>query len=114
VADTGIFKISHQVWQRANIAAATAYFREVLAREPDNARVKGLYEGLLDVVDPTRRVMRQQRALATATRLAQQERRRRAEHRRSGDRRQRADGAPGGLERRSGVDRRTAHDRRKR
>ncbi len=113
MADTGIFKISHQVWQRANIAAATAYLREVLARDPDNARVKALYEGLLDVVEPTRRVLRQQRELATATTHAQQERRRLAERRRAGERRQRALGAPQGGERRSGAERRTGGDRRK-
>ncbi len=114
MADTGIFKISHQVWQRANIAAATAYFREVLAKDPDNARVKALYEGLLDVVEPTRRVLRQQRELATATARAQQERRRLAERRRTGERRQRALGGPQGQERRSGADRRAGTDRRKR
>jgi hypothetical protein len=113
VADTGIFKISHQVWQRANIAAATAYLREVLAKDPDNARVKALYEGLLDVVEPTRRVLRQQRELATATKLAQQERRQLAERRRTGERRQRTLGAPHGQDRRSGTDRRTGRDRRK-
>jgi hypothetical protein len=64
LADTGIFKSSHQVWQRANIAAATAYFREVLEKDPDNARVKAIYEGLLDVVEPTRR----QRAVAAPPR----------------------------------------------
>jgi len=84
VADTGIFKSSHQVWQRANIAAATAYLREVLARDPDDARVKAIYEGLLDVVEPTRRNERQQRAA----------------------------GAPHGLERRSGGNRRSGKDRR--
>ena len=85
MTDTGIFKSSHQVWQRANIAAATAYLREVLARDPDDARVKAIYEGLLDVVEPTRRIERQQRAA----------------------------GAPQGLERRSGGDRRAGKDRRK-
>jgi len=113
VAETGIFRISHQVWQRANIAAATAYLREVLAKDPDNARVKALYEGLLDVVEPTRRVLRQQRELATATTLAQQDRRRLAERRRTGERRLRALDAPHGQERRSGTDRRTGRDRRK-
>jgi hypothetical protein len=85
VTDTGIFKSNHQVWQRANIAAATAYLREVLARDPDNARVKAIYEGLLDVVEPTRRNERQQGAA----------------------------GAPQGLERRSGGNRRSGKDRRK-
>lgn len=84
MADTGIFKSSHQVWQRANIAAATAYLREALARDPDDSRVKAIYEGLLDVVEPTRRIERQQRAA----------------------------GGPQGPERRSGGDRRSGKDRR--
>ena len=84
MTDTGIFKSSHQVWQRANIAAATAYLREVLANDPHNARVKAIYEGLLDVVEPTRRLERQ-----------------------------RAHGGPQGPERRSGGDRRSGKDRRK-
>jgi hypothetical protein len=100
------------VWQRANVIAAAAYFREVLAREPDNARVKALYDGLLEVLDPTRRAVRLQRELASATTAATKERRSR-ERRSGGDRRQRPLEGLGELERRSGVDRRTGRDRRK-
>jgi hypothetical protein len=111
MADTGIFRIRHQVWQRANITAAAAYLREVLAREPDNTRVKVLHDGLLDVLDPTRRLLRQQRELATIAGMARQ---RRADERRAArERRQMNLGPPAGSERRAGKERRSGRDRRK-
>jgi hypothetical protein len=111
VADAGIFRIGHQVWQRANITAAAAYFREVLAREPDNTRVKVLHDGLLDVMEPTRRLLRQQRELATVAGIARQ--RRASERRAARERRALNLGPAEGAERRSGADRRTGRDRRK-
>jgi hypothetical protein len=113
VADAGIFRIAHGVWQRANVNAAAAYFREVLVREPTNVRARALYDGLLEVLEPTRRTLRMQRELASATTAAKQERRAR-ERRTGGDRRQRHLDNLGELERRSGIDRRTGRDRRKR
>jgi hypothetical protein len=113
VADSGIFRIAHGVWQRANVNAAASYFREILAREPDNVRVRTLYEGMLDVLDPTRRVVRVQRELARATTLARQERRAR-ERRAGSERRKQSIGDLGALDRRSGVERRTGRDRRNR
>lgn len=112
MADTGVFRLSHQVWQRANIMAAAGYLREVMSREPDNARVKALYDGLLEVIEPTRRVLRQQRELATAAAAAKE--RRQTERRAGRDRRQFGLGPPGAGERRSGHDRRTGGDRRRR
>jgi hypothetical protein len=109
LADTGIFRIGHQVWQRANITAAAAFLREVLAREPDNTRVKVLHDGLLDVMDPTRRVLRQQRELATIAGIAKQ---RRAEERRATRERREANLGPPGSERRAGKERRSGRDRR--
>ena len=110
MADTGVFRTGS--WQRTNVNAAAAYLREILAREPGNLRVKALYDGLLDVLEPTRRVVRLQRELATATTAAKQERRR--QERRSGDdRRQHELPGLGDLERRSGRDRRTGRDRRR-
>jgi hypothetical protein len=111
VADTGIFRLSHQVWQRANVMAAAGYLREVMKREPDNLRVKALYEGLLEVIEPTRRVLRQQREMAAAGAATKE--RRGAERRAGRDRRQFGLGAPGGVERRSGHDRRSGRDRRR-
>ena len=111
MADPGIFRLGHQAWQRANVIAAASFLRELLARDPDNARVKALYEGLLDVVEPTRRVQRQQRELAQATKLKQE---RRSSERRSGrDRRQTDLRVPAELDRRAGSDRRAGRDRRK-
>jgi hypothetical protein len=103
--------MGHQVWQRANIMAAASYLREVMGREPDNQRVRALYEGLLEVMDPTRRVVRQQRELASATAVSKQERRR--GDRRSHSRRALNQGPPTDVERRAGTDRRTGRDRRK-
>ncbi|HEX6972942.1 MAG TPA: hypothetical protein VF147_00990 [Vicinamibacterales bacterium] len=95
--------MSQPVWQRANVMAAAGYLREILAREPHNARVKALYDGLLEVIEPNRRVLRQQRELLAA------------KDRRAGrDRRQFGLGPPAGLERRSGHDRRGGKDRRRR
>jgi len=111
VADTDIFRSGHQVWQRANIMAAAGYLREVMAREPDNVRVKALYDGLLEVIEPTRRVLRQQRELATAAPATKKPRA--AERRAGRDRRQFIMGATIRVERRRGPDRRTGRDRRK-
>jgi hypothetical protein len=110
MADTGIFRIGHQVWQRANITAAAAYLREVLAREPDNTRVKVLHDGLLDVMEPTRRLLRQQRELATVAGIARQ--RRASERRAARERRALNLAPPQGKERRTGADRRSGRDRR--
>ena len=111
MADPGIFRIGHQVWQRANVTAAAAYLRELLAADPDNTRLKVLYEGLLDVMDPTRRVLRQQRELARVAAVAKE---RRGTERRAGrDRRKTRMELPAELERRSGSDRRSGRDRRK-
>lgn len=109
MADAGIFRIGHQVWQRANITAAAAFLREVLAREPDNTRVKVLHDGLLDVIDPTRRVLRQQRELATVAGIAKQ---RRAAERRAARERREVNQGPSGPERRAGKERRSGRDRR--
>lgn len=113
MADPGIFLVGHKAWQRANVLAVAAYLREIMSREPDNVRVTALYEGLLEVLDPPRRVLRQQRELAKATAVEKQERR--AIERRTGqDRRQRDLRVPAELDRRSGLDRRAERDRRKR
>ena len=110
MTDTGIFRLGHQVWQRANITAAAAYLREILAHDPENTRVKALYEGLLDVMEPTRRVLRQQRALATVAAIAKE---RRQDARRGGDRRRAQEDRPDGEERRGLPERRSGRDRRR-
>jgi hypothetical protein len=111
VADTGVFHIGHQVWQRAQITAAAAYLREILAGKPDDARVKALHEGLLEVLDPHRRVLRLQREMAAAGVPLQE--RRRVERRTGAERRKKHMDLPDELERRSSVERRRGQDRRK-
>jgi hypothetical protein len=114
MGETGIFKTGHQVWQRANIMAAANFLREQLARTPEDLRLKSLYEGLLEVLDPSRRTVRVQRELAAASAAATTIRvERRSRERRNSDRRKVTLGSPMVGERRSGTDRRASgRDRR--
>jgi hypothetical protein len=102
-----------QAWQRANIVAAANCMREQIARTPGDAKLVAAYEGLLDLLDPSRVVARRQREQASAARQAAaalKAERRRIE-RRNADRRAMTLGPPG-AERRTGTDRRSGRDRR--
>jgi len=104
-------------WQHTNIQAAAAYLRERIAAGAVDARTKAVYEGLLEVLDPTRRAARVQRQNAEAAKAAvavQAERDRRNERDRRGhsDRRLVSLGPPQGVERRRGTERRGGRDRR--
>jgi len=104
-------------WQRTNIQAAAAYLRERMAAGAVDARTKAVYEGLLEVLDPTRRAARVQRENADAAKAAvavQAERDRRHEmDRRSHNNRRLVNlGPPQGVERRRGAERRAGRDRR--
>jgi hypothetical protein len=57
-------------WQRANVLAAAQYLRDIVARRPDDAKAPAVYEGLLEVLEPARRTIRQQRELSEAARLS--------------------------------------------
>lgn len=105
-------------WQRTNVQAAAVYLRERIGQGATDARTRAIYEGLLEVLDPTRRATRVQRELhgsAQAAVVVQSGRERRATpgERRRTDRRV-VNLGPIGTERRSGVDRRAARDRRRR
>ena len=104
-------------WQSANVQAAAGYLRERIAAGDSGPRTKAIYEGLLEVLDPTRRATRVQREMAAATKIAaavvKAERDRRAAERRRQDRRRMNLGSPTAMERRGG-DRRTGNDRRNR
>jgi hypothetical protein len=113
VTDWGIFRAGHQVWQRANIMAAASYFREALSDRPDDLRLKALYEGLLEVLDPSRRTARYQRDVAFGVTLVRPEGRMGPERRSARDRRHMEVGPPGGIERRRVDDRRAVRDRRR-
>src|SRR5436190_1397575 len=106
-------------WQQANIQAAAAYFRERMAAGASDIRTKTVYEGLLDVLEPSRRATRVQRESALAAKEAvaiQAERDRRAlkERRSQRERRVLNLGGPQGIERRALPERRTGRDRRNR
>jgi hypothetical protein len=95
-------------WQRANIQAAVTYLREQMKSGPasTDARVKVIFEGLIEVLEPARRTVRLQREATEAAKAVPvavtRDRRHRVERR---------DQAPGGVERRS-TDRRAGRDRR--
>jgi hypothetical protein len=101
-------------WQRDNVQAAAAYLRERIAAGGE-ARVRIVYEGLLDVLDPARRTARLQRdaaSVAKGTVTVQASRERRSSNDRRATDRRRVHGAPpGGIERRE-SDRRGGPRRR--
>lgn len=101
-------------WQRANVLAAAQYLREVVSRSPGDVKAQAVYQGLLEVLEPARRTLRQQRELSEAARssVMMREKRTGAERRRS-DRRRVNLGSPTGTERRK-SDRRSGRDRRNR
>jgi hypothetical protein len=47
-------------WQQAKIQAAVTYLRDHMKGEA-NPRVKAIYEGLIEVLEPARRTVRLQR-----------------------------------------------------
>ncbi len=103
-------------WQRANIQAAASYLRERIAQGAADPKTKVIYEGLLDVLDPTRRATRVQREMAAAAKAAatvqlNRERREQDERRRLADRRRMNLGSPTGAERRR-AERRAGRERR--
>jgi hypothetical protein len=106
-------------WERSNIQAAASYLRERMTQGAIDVKTKAVYEGLLEVLDPTRRATRVQREMAMAAKAAitvqaNRERRAAAERRRQEDRRKVNLGSPTGAERRAGPDRRAGRDRRSR
>ena len=98
-------------WQRANVLAAAQYLRDIVARRPDDVKGHAVYEGLLEVLEPARRTIRQQRELSEAARLSVMSREKRTgTDRRRGDRRRVTLGSSSIGERRKGE--RRARDRR--
>lgn len=113
MADSGIYRTpALQGWQRTNVVSAANCLREQIARTPGDQKVRAAYEGLLDLLDPSRLLARKQREMADAARQAATaiKAERRAQERRAADRR-RANLGPSGPERRRG-ERRTSDRRR--
>ncbi|HEX9365142.1 MAG TPA: hypothetical protein VF921_00860, partial [Vicinamibacterales bacterium] len=71
MADSGIYRTpALQGWQRTNVIAAANCLREQIARAPDDQKLRGAYEGLLDLLDPSRLLARKQREMSQAARHA--------------------------------------------
>ena len=104
-------------WQTANLQAAAAFLRERISAGDTSAKTKAIYDGLLEVLDPTRRSARVQREMAVASKAVAAaallaERNRHARERRRHERRRANHGSPGGVERRA-VERRAGKERRR-
>jgi hypothetical protein len=101
-------------WQRANVLAAAQYLRDVVTRAPGDMKAQSVYTGLLEVLEPARRTIRQQRELSEAARSSVTLREKRAgQERRRTDRRRVNLGPPAEVERRKN-ERRTGRERRTR
>ena len=100
-------------WQRANVLAAAQYLRDLVARAPDDVKAQSVYQGLLEVLEPSRRTVRQQRELSDAARESVRLREKRAGAERRAAERRRVNLGPPAAERRS-IERRTGRDRRNR
>lgn len=101
-------------WQRANVLAAVQYVRSIVSRSPDDARARAIYQGLLEVLEPARRVIRQQRELSDAARSSVTLREKRAGRERRADDRRRVSLGPAGVGERRKTVRRSGGDRRNR
>lgn len=113
MADSGLYRTpALQGWQRTNVVAAANCLREAIQRAPDDQKLRGAYEGLLDLLDPSRLLARKQREQAESARHAATAIRneRRSSERRAADRRK-ANAGPPGPERRKGE--RRTRDRRR-
>jgi hypothetical protein len=101
-------------WQRANIYAALNYLKDI-GRMGQNPQAQGLAQGLMEVLEPSRRTIRLQREAAQAATAGARSGReqRKGERRRNPDRRKQATTHSGPerrtvRKRRSGERRRTA------
>ena len=117
MADSGVFRINPlQGWQRESILKAAQLLRDRFGNPPVDAQARSAHDGLLEVLDPSRRTVRLQKELSEATRKATMTERaeRRARERRASDRRKVNLGPPPGTPERRQGERRTGGDRRTR
>ena len=97
-------------WQRAHVLSAAQYVRELLHKTPEDLKARSVYDGLLEVLEPTRRLARQHREQAPASYGSMWEQRSGRE-RRAGERRLFDIGPADGRERRR-AQRRNGRERR--
>jgi len=102
-------------WQRANVLAAAQYLADAVSRSPDDVEAQAVYQGLLEVLEPARRAIRQQRELGESVVSAVTVREKRAGRERRGTDRRRVNLGPqvASVERRK-AERRIGRDRRTR
>ena len=99
-------------WQRAYVLSAAQYVRDIALRTPHDERARAVYAGLLEVLEPTRRVVREhreQRQTLRATGSMWDQRS--GGERRLADRRALGGRPSDGVERRT-AERRSGRDRR--
>jgi hypothetical protein len=71
MADSGVFRINPlQGWQREAILKAAQLLRDRFGNPPVDAQARSAHDGLLEVLDPSRRTVRLQKELSEATRKA--------------------------------------------
>jgi hypothetical protein len=112
-----VFRINPlQGWQREAILKAAQLLRDRFGNPPVDSQARSAHDGLLEVLDPSRRTVRLQRELSEATRKATMTERaeRRARERRAADRRRVNLGPPPDTPERRKGERRTGGDRRTR
>ncbi len=117
MADSGVFRINPlQGWQREAILKAAQLLRDRFGNPPVDAQARSAHDGLLEVLDPSRRTVRLQKELSEATRKATMTERaeRRARERRAADRRRVNLGPPPDTPERRKSERRTGGERRTR
>jgi hypothetical protein len=115
MGDSGIYRLPQlQGWQREHIMAAASFLRSRFGNPPGDPGARAVHDGLLEVLDPTRRAVRLQREMSEAARKAAltAKTERRATERRRTDRRKVNAGPPAGLSERRKGERRTGRDRR--
>ena len=115
MAESGMSRATLQPWQRESIVAAASFLRSRFGNPPTDARARLVHDGLLEVLDPSRRTVRLQREMSEAARKAALTARneRRAVERRRIERRTANVGPPEGTPERRSQERRTG-DRRSR
>jgi hypothetical protein len=99
-------------WQRAYIVSAAEYLRELARGRPGEQRAQAVYEGLLEVLEPSRRMTRQYHERYPTTRVGSMWDQRSGRERRIADRRA-ADAGPAVTMERRRAPRRSGCDRRR-
>jgi hypothetical protein len=115
MGDSGIFRAATLTgWQRENVMQAAAFLRDRFGNPPGDPRARQIHDGLLEILDPSRRSVRLQREMSEAARKAAltAKTERRAQERRRTDRRKANLGPPAGTPDRRKGERRTGRDRR--